>query len=336
MASELFVERLHGVLESARGTAINTPTHSFNMTGLLTPAVSHWSPAESRGEMASMYRDKIVRKGAAWSIGGAVDVNYLAWFLNMGVIPNTSPSTPTNGVLTRLWAFVPTFTADDIKTATIIWDLDAQSLQSDYATVEQITLSNDATSEEGLTCQISGAAHFPGDVSTPTPATNIASTDLLAGQYMQLYLDTSTIGSTEVTARVLQAQHVLTTGVTYKYLAAGPASQTLEYASLGRDKTAHNMITTLTLEVPDMTQYDQFTAGTTVMCRVRHSGSLIESVTPDYYNYVEVDTYGVMRNLSWGENAGSNRTLTVTIEGRKDSTLGAPYRIAVQNQRTSL
>lgn len=335
MASELFVERVHMALESTRGTAVTTPTHSFNMKGLLTPGQGYFEPEESRGEIASVYQQKIARKGAAWTLEGAADVNYLPFLLNMLVKPNTSPSTPTNGVLTRLWAFVPTMTADDIKTASIIWDLETQSLISDFGVADQMTLSNDANGEQGLMCSISGGAGITADIADPTPAANIAGA-ILPGQLMSLWMDTSSaIGTTAITSRLISAQHVLNTGATYKYLAAGPTAS-LDFASIGRAKNVHRMVTTLVLEVPDVTQYDLFMDGTVVKCRVRHNGSLIESVTPDYYNYVEVDTYGVLKFTGWGENVGSNRTATFVIEGIKDSTLGAPYRVAVQNARTSL
>ena len=36
------------------------------------------------------------------------------------------------------------------------------------------------------------------------------------------------------------------------------------------------------------------------------------------------------RQLQWGENAGSNRSVTFTIESIKDSTLGSDYAVMVQ------
>jgi hypothetical protein len=337
MVSELYIERMHMALEGTRGTAESAPTHTFPLQGLLTPGLSYSAQMESRGEMASVYKRKISRTGSAWTVQGYLDVNYLAFFLNMGVEPNTSPSTPTNGVLTRLWPFIPTMTADDIEVATAWWDLDAQSLIADFCVLDSLTISNDANSEEGAQLQLSGAGGVPDDDSTPTPAASIGSTDRLLGQHMQYWLDTSSgIGTTAITdGRLIAAQHVLNTGATYKYGHAGPAAA-LDFIAIGRDKAAHNLVTTLTLEVVDMTEYDLAMAGTTVKVRVRHNGALIESVTPDYYNYVEVDTYGIMSNPRWGENVSSNRTLMVDIIGEKDATLGAPYRIAVQNARTSL
>lgn len=333
MASELFFERLHLALESTRGTPVTTPTHTMPLMGMITPEISYFSPQQSRGEIASVYAEKISRKGCAWSAQGQVDVNYLPVWLQMFVEPNTSPSTPGGGTNSRLWEFIRDMDADDIKAATMIWDLEAQSLTSDFCVGTSLTLSNDATGTDGLTMQASGFGHFPADIALPTPIASIAGTDFLVGQMIQLWMDTSSaIGTTAITGRLLSAQHVITTGAVPKFVAGGPTS-TLEHNSIGRDRNAARCVTTLQLEVPDMTQYDIFTAGTVTKTRVRHNGELIEG---SLYNYVEVDTYGILKNPSWGEAYGTNRTVTFTIESLKDATLGADFRVAVENIRTAL
>lgn len=333
MPSEIFTERMFLALESTRGTAVTTPTHVFNGVGLITPNNEFWEPTENRGEMRTIYQQLLARQSCAWTIEGIGDVNYLPVWLQMAVIPNTSPSTPGGATNSRLWAFVPDMDTDNIKAATIIWGLEAQNLVSDYCMMETMTLENGADGVEGLSCTMSGMGGFPADIAAPTPPASIAGA-LLPGMKMQLWLDTSSaIGTTAITSRLLRAKHVITTGVTYKHFAAGPSATALDYISTGRDPSKVRCVTTLTLEVPDVAEYDIFTAGTTVKCRVRHNGSLIEG---SLYNYVEVDTYGVFKNLSWGENQGSNRTLELTIESVKDSTLGADFRVAVQNARTAL
>ena len=333
MPSELFFERLHLALESTRGTAVTTPTHTLPVMGMITPETSYFAPQQSRGEIASIYAEKISRKGCAWSAQGHADVNYMPLWLQMFVEPNTSPSTPGGGTNSRLWEFVRDMDADDIKVATMIWDLHAQSLTSYFCVGTSLTLSNDATNTDGLTMQASGFGGFPADIAAPTPIASIAGTDFMVGQMMQLWMDTSSsIGTTAVTGRLLSAQHVITTGAVPKYISAGPTS-TLEFSAIGRDRNAARCVTTLTLEVPDMTQYDLFTAGTVTKTRVRHNGALIEG---SLYNYIEVDTYGILKNPSWGEAFGTNRTVTFTIESLKDSTLGADFRVAVENARTAL
>lgn len=332
MASELYIERVHLALESTRGTAITTPTHSLNLKGMLSPGLEYWEPKESRGEMAAVYSRRIARTGSAWTVEGPADVNYLPVLLNMAVAPLTSPSTPGGATLSRLWSFIRNMVADDLKTATIIWTLDTQPLVSDYCLVDQLTLSNSSVSAEGLWVSITGAGGVPADIATPTPAANIAG-ELLPGANMSLWIDTSSaIGTTAVTGRLLSVNHVINPGVTYKHVAAGPTAS-MDYSDSGRDPDAVGLTTTLVMEVPDMVQYDLMLAGTVTKTRVRHNGALIEGAL---YNYVDVDTYGPLKFGGWGTNQNSNRTATFIIESIKDATLGADYRVAVQNARTTL
>lgn len=337
--AELFLERMHAALEAVRGTAITTPTHSFNMVGLLTPGAEYQELPESRGELASIYSQLIGRTGVAWTLSGAADVNYLPFLANLFVAPEDTPSTPASAVLARLWTFVPNMVADDLLSMTAIWDLSVQSLVSDFCVVDTATLANDANSVDGLTIQLSGAGGFPADIATPTPAANIAGAKM-PGIKMQLWIDTSSaIGTTELTAThsIVSASHTFTTGITYKHLSAGPLSS-LDFAQIGRDKAAVRCVTNLQLEMPDMALYDIFAAGTVAKVRVRHNGALIETVAGplSFYNYCQVDTYGVMKFTGWGENVGSNRVANYTIESIKDATLGAGYQLLVQNARDDL
>ena len=89
----------------------------------------------------------------------------------------------------------------------------------------------------------------------------------------------------------------------------------------------------MTLELLDLDQYNLFRDGTTVKLRIRHNGDLIEG---SLYNFVQVDTYGPMTFTDWGALEGVNRTLTLEVVSQYDSTLGADWSIAVQNDRTAL
>lgn len=337
--SHLFTERIHLALESTRGTPITTPTHSMNGMGVVTPAVEFYEPNESRGQIMRIYRQTISRVGSAFAYNAPADPNYLPVWLNMGVVPETSPSTPAGGTLTRLWECVRTMNADDIKAASIIWDLDVQSLITDYNMLTSLTLSNNANNTEGLTVDIAGTGGFPSDIATPSPITNIAGV-LLPGQKMQLWVDdigANPIGTTAYAGTIVSASHALTTGVTFKHLGNGPTA-TLEFSDTGRDPGAARMVTTFVVELANMTLYDLAVAGTKAAVRIRHNGAAIETVAGPltYYNYVEVDTYGALKNPTWGTNVNSNRTLQLTVESIVDSTLAADFRIAVQNARTSL
>ena len=154
---------------------------------------------------------------------------------------------------------------------------------------------------------------------------------------MQMWLDTSSaIGPTEITDRLISAKHTIKTGVKYKYIAQGPSGN-MGYSLIGREKVA-SLTTEVKLEFVDYDEYDLWAAGTSLKLRVRHNGALIESTAGpvDWYNYVEFDTYGPAIDPEWGDNEGTNRAITLVVESTYDSTLGADFRVAVQNARTTL
>lgn len=330
--TELAFERLHLALETTRGTAIGSPTHLLNLPGKLTPHQTMYRPAESRGTLVRNYRNKVVRKWAEWEAEGAADPNILPVLFNLAVKPVTSPTTP--GTLSKLWTFVRSVAADDIKTATL-WagDPNVQSWRAVFAVIDEISIVNDASSEETAVVSVKGLANFAEKITAPTSPASIAG-DVFPGQQMQVWIDTSSaIGTTAVTGRVIAVEHTIPVGVEYKYLAAGPAGG-LGYAAIGRVPTAAK--TKLVLELPDMVQYDLWAAATSLKARVRHNGAFIETVaTVDYYNYFEMDVYGPFDLLDWSEKGG-NRTVELTIESQYDTTLGADFRVAVQNQRGTL
>lgn len=330
--AEIPFEVMLGVREATRGTAIATPTHALNVQGTIKPYRTRYVPMEARGTLAMNYRHKVVRAGCDWEAKGDVDVNYIAWWLNLFVRGGiTSPTTPGGGTNSRNWTFTRSLSVDNLDTATLTWfDPNLNMLRADFCAGDELVIENDATGEGVATMTAKGKGGFPSKVTAPTIPASIAG-DTLPGQLMQVFIDTSTIGTTAVSGRLLKAKHTISTGVTYKYADGGPTA-TLDFSRLGRVPTA-GIKTELEFEALDYTQYDQWAADTTVMVRVRHNGSLIEG---SLYNYLQFDQYAPWSELDWGDNQGSNRTLKLTLNTQYDSTLGSDMQALVQNARTTL
>lgn len=194
------------------------------------------------------------------------------------------------------------------------------------AAADSLTLTGiDGT---GFTAYTSGGAIRKVAPAVPAQLT----APLITGGDMSIWLDSGgdAIGTTSITGRVISAEHVLPVNWSTKYLAAG-AGSTGSFSRLGRGK--RSMTTRIVMELLDLDQYDLFDNDTSVKLRVRHNGTLIEG---SLYHYVEVDTYGPLVMTDWGELEGTNRTIAFEIVSEYNSTLGADWRIAVQNQRTTL
>src|SRR5262245_28162639 len=119
--AEIAFESLRMALEATRGTAIATPTHLLNMEGKLTPKIKRTRPREARGTRTRNYRHVDTRKWCEWEGEQDLDVRIAPFWLNMAVMPLTTPATPGAAVTAKLWAFINNVSADNIKSSTTWW-----------------------------------------------------------------------------------------------------------------------------------------------------------------------------------------------------------------------
>lgn len=330
---EIAFEYLLAAIETTRGTAITTPAKILPIAGTLIGRQSATRPEESTGLLAQHTRSGVIRRWGEWEGEGNLDLNILPFLLNALVRGNvTTPATPGGATDARLWTFTPTMTADDIETLTMWFgDPNVQIWRAPFGLLQELTITNDASSEDGATMSLSGITNYPLQIAAPTaPAYDRA--PIISGINGQVWLDTSSpIGTTELTdARVVSVEHVIPLNGVPKYTMSGPgASKT--YGRIGRGK--RSITTRITLEIPDTTEYDLYENESIVKCRVRHNGPLIE---PTFYYYLEVDTYGLLELDDFGDLEGTNRTMTLSIISEYDATLGADWSIKVQNEETGL
>jgi len=328
--AEIAFEYLLAAREAVKGTPINPPTRYLNMAGTITPRTSRFRPNESRGTLAEYYRSKIVRKWSEWEGEGGADVYTLPLLLEACIKGAATIATPGGGTTSRTHTYNPTMTADDLQSLTLYWgDPNVQAWQADYCMVDEITVAADASSEDGVTMAVKGQGHFPAKTAPASTPVMLAA-PLLAPADMQLWIDTAVIGSTEITGRLISAEFTIPSGVAYKYLATGPTG-TQEFASYGRKKRHAEL--KVTFELPDMTQYDQWAAATTLKARLLLNGSIIEAALR---HYIQFDIYGPFDTLEWGELEGTNRTISLTMMSEYDATAGHDFQVVVQNDLTTI
>jgi hypothetical protein len=330
MATELAFEYLLAAVESVKGTAVDPPTRYLNLAGTLTPRAEVYRPTETNGLLAEYTRTSIMRKWSELEAEGPADVYTLPMILESCIKGAATIATPGGGTNSRTHTYVPTMTSDDLKSLTIYsGDPNVQAFQTDYMMIDEVIISADATSTDGAQMSIKGTGHFPAkDAPNSLPTYVLA--PIIAPADMELFIDTSTIGSTEVTGRLLSAEITIQSGVVPKWLASGTPG-TLEFASYGRRKRHAEL--KLVLEVPDLTQYDQWAAATVLKTRLKLNGPIIESTLR---HYIQLDIYGPFTDLEWSEYEGTNRTVELTIMSQYDSTATHDFQVIVQNDLTTV
>lgn len=317
--------------EATPGTLEANPTHMLPMRSTLTPRKMPWIIDEQRGTLEEVYRSKIIRKFAEMQGEGPCDLNYLpllAQFFAKGGVTPTQPSVGTDPTV-YLWTYVPTLTDDDLKAASAFFgDNDILTLGSSWVNFDEFQISSEADSDEGAKISYKGQGLFPSKVTPTNPA--YIPGEIPIGPEMSVYLDTSSgIGTSLLANRVVSVVHKFPTGITRRRTASG-SSATLGHTRTGRRK--RSIMTEILVEVPDQTEYDLFAADTTVKLRVLHNGPII---TNAYRHYVEVDTYGPLRQFDWGESEGG-RLVKYVIQSHRDATLGASWRLRVQNTKATI
>jgi hypothetical protein len=309
---------------------------------MITPTQDFFRPTEARGTLAEFYRSKAVRQGCTWQGDSGADPNYAPLLFNMLVKANSSPTTPPNGVLTRLWTFAPTMTSDDIKTATLYWgDPNVQIFQSAFGVIDTMTISADAGSTDAAVWSVNGYGKFPTRVAAPSlPAQSIG--DLLMPGAMQLWIDTaSAIGTTEITGRFISTNWSIPTGTVQKFYSNSNPPTSLSFTKIGRKK--RHAEATIVVELSDLSiaasaEYRTWEADTNVKMRIRLNGSLIENVASPgpYYSYIQLDIYGPLDALAWGDVEGANRTMAFTVQSQYDATAAADFILYCQNTKTTI
>lgn len=329
--AEITFEYLMGALEAIKGTPIAVPTHYLNMAGTITPRHERYRPDEARGTLAEYNRSVIVRKWSEWEGEGPADVYTIVPFLEMLVKAPGAIATPGGGTNSRTHTYAPTMNADNLKSATFYWgDPGTQAFQADYGMIDELTLTADASGEDGVRMSAKGMAHFPSKTA-PGSLPSMLNAPLLAPADMQLWIDSvSAIGTTEITGRLISAEVMIPSGVTYKYIATGPTGSQ-EFGLIGRKKRHAEM--NLVFELASATQYDLWAAHTSLKARLRFNGPIIEG---SLRHYINVDIYGPFDTADWGDLEGSNRTVALNILSEYDTSAGYDFAVVVQNDRTTI
>lgn len=335
MGAELRLEQLNLALEATRGTLVTPPTHRILMEGPFEPVMEYNDDETNIGLLAGLSRSELVHSSIAWAAEGALDIWTLPVLLNAAFAPISTFTTPTNGILTRLITFPRVVTADTIKSFTGYWgDPNDKIYQSAFMMLTNIAWGANAEGTDGGTQSVSGIGQTITPLGSNPTLPALAQAPLMIGAKMQLWIDTASAhGTTEVTNRVTAMDVTCDTGVKPKYVAVG-VSGALTYTRVGREDTIPEL--NLTLEKVDETQLNQMLAATQVKVRARWNGSMIEAVTPTYYNAVEVDMVGRLRFAGWETVAGTNRAAKFTLRGQYDATMATDIIARVYTTKTAL
>ncbi len=321
--SEIAFEYLLSKIEATKGTAEATPDRYHLIGGVIMPKNEYFSPEDRDGTLSMSRRSTVVRAWSEMEIEGQVNINEIHRFMLMGMNGSVVPTTVATGVYN--WTFLRNMTSDTLKSATL-WagDPNTQIFRAAMAMIEEMTITADGKGTDGTMFSANLMAKLETKVAAPTAPAVPAPISLMPSQ-LQVWLEpnsTNAYGTTDVTSRVLSVEHVLPTGVTYKF---GPGSTTIKRTGVKKVQPS----TTLEFEFESTAEYDIVRSGLPVRVRAKHlTANLLDATN---YGFVQVDMYGPLTEMDWGDYEDSNRTLKITIPALYDTTIATDVRVTVQN-----
>lgn len=327
------LRRIQVGLESTHGTLVAADTILLGALQYTDQRTFHQPEDEERNSLALVHRSTELTKATALQFTGALTFEQALQFLSMGVKGGISPTTPTNGVLTRDWTFTPSLTADNAHDSfTFEYGDDQQEYECGYVMAEQLEFTF-AMGEVGqlsatLFGQSTAKSTFTGSITVPT-------VEDVVSQTVQMYKDSSwaNLGTTELTGTLANAVIRLPTGLSMARYASGST----EFTTHGIAKRACEVELTVRHNNSGEALYDDYVAQNLIFIRLEATGSEIEQVTPTYDKLFRFD--GAIRLSEppqfFEDYNGFN---TVMLRGRtyEDPTSNNDFSFMVRNTVTGI
>ena len=199
--------------ETTRGTLVAADKILLGALQYTDQRTHHSPEDEERNSLALLHRLTELTQGTALQYTGSLIYEQILDFLAMGVKGSVTPTTPTNGVLTRDWTFTPTLAALNAQDSyTFEYGDDQQEYECGHVMAESIDLNfsmgEAATMSATLFGQATAKATFTGALTPP------AVEDVVA-QQVKMYLDTTWagLGTTQLSGLLASAVIRIPTGL---------------------------------------------------------------------------------------------------------------------------
>ena len=327
------LRRIQCALETTRGTKLAADT--IMLGALQYTDMRTWiSPEdEERNSLALLHRQTEVSKQTDIQFTGAVTYEQILQFLSMGVKGAITPTTPTNGVLTRDWTFLPSLIASNAQDSfTFEYGDDQQEYECGHVMCSQLEMSFPMGEAGSLTATLFGQgtakSTFTGALTAPT-------VEDVASQDFALYVDSTWagLGTTQKTGILANLTVRLPTGVNPQKYADGST----DFSTFSEQKRAAEIELTLRSNSDGIAQYDNYVASTLIFVRLEATGSEIEQVTPTYDKLLRMD-FAIRYTEPPTFFEDYNGHNTVVLRGRTfhDPTSGNDMSFLVRNTQTAI
>lgn len=297
MGLEVFRKIISGK-ESTRGTAVTGKT-ILHGGFQASPEVTWHRPTDERGSLAEFKRAVATAHQCTARFQGDALYDELQIWLSMCLKGGISPTTPTNGSLTRLWTFTPSLTSANTQDAfTFEFGDPDQNWKMPFGVCRGLEFGLSMGEVVSLSADIIG--QFPAKMSGFSVASVSAENDDIREVRMdsaKIYINSTwgTLGNTGFLSSLAGGSISLNSGLTPVRYASGLSSGLANWSTVIEQRRHSTMDLDLIVSDAMITQaYDALVAGTDRAIRIQftESDNSIETVSGGYAHELTINMFG--------------------------------------------
>lgn len=285
-------------------------------------------PAELRNSYEGFFQASAGTETNTFGMSGRMSYDDLIWYGNTFIAPLASG---TGAGADKTWAFVPSLTSDNIKTATVQLGYadtiaTAPGVKLNYCLGSTFNLHFEKNDDGAVTFD---AQFFIGAAATQITAFTGSLTDRvvipMSSNNTQVYLDAATIGTT-LDTNVVSADWTLDLGPVPFYALDGTTAANAIYRPNHRTWTL-----TLTRRYANDTEWDRYVDKAERKVRIKTTGPVLGSGT----YLATLDLYGVYTGRTWADVDGII-TEELTLEPLYDTVAAGSFSLTVVNATSAI
>jgi hypothetical protein len=316
-------------IETTRGTGVAATRIVYaTMTPSFERPIREFT--DTSGTFDGNRRVAYQRQRGSFAMTDLATFEDLPWWWQFGIKGGVSGGAGDAGTpVMYTYTFTPSLATDDIKAMTLEWNEQGNPYKSTQVMLNDWTLRIEPDSE--------GAWILDGNLlardiatTTYTGALSDRTTEVIPAPGTKLYIDDSTIGSSQVTAKFISASVTFNQNIHYK--AFGEDVTAYAANKVGRGKRAVDG--QIVLEFDSDTEFAKYRSATPVQrfIRLESAGSVIHDAVT---KLAQVNVNGYWSTIGWGNREG-NIIATFGFKGFYNAVAGYTLQGKVQNALATL
>lgn len=328
--NELILQKVQAGLESTRGTGVAATRKVYAKT-----TFSYERPlaafADTTGTYSARRRVAYGRERVGFSATDIATYEDLAWWMQLAVKGGVTGTSGTGTPTPYTYAFTPSLSTDDLKAMTLEFNESGNPYESTQVMVNSWTLRGDADNdnEPGWMLDVEMLGR-DWNTTTFTGSISDRDTEVIMARGTKIYVDDSTIGSTQVTGKLISFSVTGNNNIHYKAFAEDESG----YAANKVGRGERTFDAQFVMEFDSDTEFAKFRNATPQqrLVRLEREGTVING---SIKNRARIDMAGYWSAISWADREG-NITATFSMSCYYDSTLGYDLKVEVVNDLSTL